>query len=65
MKRMDNNTRTLKAATWLDEATHTFVISSDVKFKLEDKRRITTTEAELKNAGDVAVFWRHFFFHAA
>lgn len=65
IKRIDNNTRTLKAATWVDEAVHTFVISSDVKFKLEDKGRVTMTEAELRNAGGVAVFWRHFFFYAA
>lgn len=65
IKRIDNASRTIKAATWLDEAPHTFVVTSDVKFTLEDKGRVLLSEDELKNAGDVAVFWRHFFFHAA
>jgi hypothetical protein len=51
----------VKAATWFDEANHTFIISSNVKFKLENKGYIS--EMDLRHTDDVAVFWKHFFFH--
>jgi transcriptional regulator with XRE-family HTH domain len=52
----------IKAATWFDEANHTFIVSSPVKFRLENKGRVS--EMQLKHAdNDIAVFWKHFFFH--
>jgi transcriptional regulator with XRE-family HTH domain len=51
-----------KVATWLDEAPHTFVVNSDVKFKIVEKGRIS--EEELRRASDIGVFWKHFFFHS-
>lgn len=50
-----------KVATWFDELSHTFVVVSDIKFKIIEKGRVS--EEELKLANDIAVFWKHFFFH--
>jgi len=38
------------------------VIVSDVKFKIIEKGRLS--EEKVKSANDMAVFWKHFFFHA-
>ncbi len=61
VKRPDMKKPLIKAATWFDELNHTFIISSNVKFKLEDKGYIS--EMDLKHADDIAIFWKHFFFH--
>lgn len=50
-----------KVATWFDKLPHTFVVNSNIKFKIVEKGRIS--EEELRQATDIAVFWKHFFFH--
>ncbi len=51
-----------KVATWFDELPHTFIVVSDVKFKIIEKGQVS--EKTLKSSNDIAVFWKHFFFHA-
>jgi hypothetical protein len=51
-----------KVVTWFDELSHTFVIVSDKPFKIIEKGRIS--EEKLHHVDDVAIFWKHFFFHA-
>lgn len=62
VKRPPTEVCVAKVVTWFDEMSHTFVVTGDVKFKIVEKGRIS--EEELKDATDIAVFWRHFFFHA-
>lgn len=62
VKRPEKEVCLAKVVTWFDEMSHTFVVVSDVKFKIVEKGRIS--EEKLKNSEDIAVFWKHFFFHA-
>jgi len=59
VKRAGKNT--IRVATWFDELPHTFVINSQIPFEIEEKGKIS--EYELNQANDIAVFWKHFFFH--
>ena len=52
----------IKVATWFDELSHTFIVVGNVKFKIIEKGRVS--EEKLKSTNDMAVFWKHFFFHA-
>jgi len=51
----------IRVVTWFDEVPHTFVVNSKIPFEIEEKGKIS--EYELKRADDIAVFWKHFFFH--
>jgi transcriptional regulator with XRE-family HTH domain len=51
-----------KVVTWFDELSHTFVVVSDKPFKIIEKGRVS--EEKLHHVEDVAIFWKHFFFHA-
>jgi len=51
-----------KVVTWFDELPHTFVVVSDQPFKIIEKGRIS--EGKLHHVDDIAIFWKHFFFHA-
>ncbi|MEZ5672159.1 MAG: hypothetical protein R3E08_07125 [Thiotrichaceae bacterium] len=51
-----------KVATWFDELSHTFVVVSDKPFTIVEKGRVS--EEKLHQSKDIAVFWKHFFFHA-
>lgn len=51
-----------KVVTWFDELSHTFVVVSNKPFKIIEKGRIS--EEKLHHVDDVAIFWKHFFFHA-
>lgn len=62
VKRPERAICLVKIATWFDEMSHTFIVVSDIKFKIVEKGRIS--EKELRNSEDIAVFWKHFFFHA-
>jgi len=62
VRRPTKDVCTAKVATWLDEMSHTFVVASDTtKFKIVEKGEIS--EEEIKEAGDIAYFPKHFFFH--
>lgn len=52
----------VKVATWFDELSHTFVVVSEIPFSIVEKGRVS--EEKLQKADDIAVFWKHFFFHA-
>ncbi len=62
IKRPKEHPVCIKAATWFDEADHTFIVSSQTKFRLENKGAIPEEELERKRK-EMAVFWKHFFFH--
>jgi len=61
VQRPDRQLCLAKVATWFDKVPHTFVVTSKIKFKIVQKGRIS--EEELKKSSDIAVFWKHFFFH--
>ncbi|OQW94024.1 MAG: hypothetical protein BWK79_08050 [Beggiatoa sp. IS2] len=65
VKRPVKDVCTTKVVTWFDEMSHTFIVVSDVQFKIVEKGRIS--EGELKQvqnqANDIALFPKHFFFH--
>jgi len=62
VKRPEKEVCLAKVVTWFDEMSHTFVVVSDVKFKIVEKGKIS--EEDLRDSKDIAVFWKHFFFHA-
>lgn len=51
-----------KVATWFDELSHTFIVVCDKPFAIIEKGRVS--EEKLRQSKDIAVFWKHFFFHA-
>ncbi len=51
-----------KVATWFDELSHTFIVVGDKPFTIVEKGHVS--EEKLRQSKEIAVFWKHFFFHS-